>query len=163
MFCYTFILYSSLYVFLYFCYIFLFSYCLVLNLCYKRFYFHFICKIVVVQISFIKKIFFKNSNCSCYVKVFIVWFSRHLPGKIWSPICMQDNVKLMLHYRIHPAHCGLLHNQINLMKIITLFFGTHRRINNSAKHLWWSFLRIYLPKFFAKISFLDLWLGSESQ
>ena len=28
-------------------------------------------------------------------------FTRHSAGKIWSSICIQDNVKLELHYQIN--------------------------------------------------------------
>ena len=53
------------------------------------------------------------------MKIFIVVFTRHSTGKIWSPISVQDNAWPVLHYQICLTDCNLLRYLINLMKTIT--------------------------------------------
>ena len=67
-------------------------------------------------------------------------FTRHLAGKIWSSICIQDIVKPELHYHINLilsislVFCIRFVRQINLMKIIIFAFRTQRRIKDPVKH-----------------------------
>ena len=62
-------------------------------------------------------------------------FTRHSAGKIWSSICIQDIIKLELHYQINLVRLILLVSENNVYML-----RTHRRIKNPVKHLRWSFL-----------------------
>ena len=61
-----------------FCYIFLCSYYLILNLCDNVVFFHYIYKIVIIENSYYKKkyLYFNDANFLCYIRFFIIWFSH---------------------------------------------------------------------------------------
>ena len=63
---------------------------------------------------------------------YVIWkrymvFTRHLTGKIWSSICIQD---IVLHFQINPVRliwlifCIKFVWQVNLMKMINYLFRT---------------------------------------
>ena len=87
----------------------LFLYYLILNLCDNAFIFITYAKLLQCKFLIIKKIYI------LIIRIFyVIWkfdymaLTLHSAGKVWSLICMQDNVKPVLHYQICLTDCSLL-------------------------------------------------------
>ena len=66
-----------------------------------------------------KYLYFNNLNFLLYENFYFIVFALYSAGKIWSSVCMQDNVNPVFHYQIRLTDCSLLYYHINLLKAIT--------------------------------------------